>query len=299
MWLLLSSEIQIISIWAVSHNSANHHPRTGAGMKPDDELAEAYNEALALEKAGKHDAAAKAYARVLELDPDDHGGAAVRLAAMGLGATPARASEAYVETLFDQHASVFDDILVDRLGYHVPMLVRSALLDHAPGPYTRMLDLGCGTGLAGVAVSDLTQHRTGIDLSANMVDLAAEHQLYDELYVGDAVSFVEEIEDEPWDLVVATDVLPYLGDVAALFSGVRRIAECNAVFAFSTEVLPDDVMAGQDFMVGPHQRFVHSLSYVETALTTAGLSPIHTSDITVRHEEGIPQPGHLVLARAI
>ena len=60
-------------------------------MKPDDKLAEAYNEALALEKAGNHDAAAKAYTRVLELDPDDHGGAAVRLAAMGLGATPARA----------------------------------------------------------------------------------------------------------------------------------------------------------------------------------------------------------------
>ena len=220
-------------------------------ITPDDELADAYNEALALEKAGYHAAAAKAYARLLALDPDDHGGAAVRLAAMGLGDTPGRAPEAYVEMLFDQHAAVFDDILVDQLGYHVPLLVRQALLDHAPGPFQRVLDLGCGTGLAGVALADMTGHRTGIDLSANMIDLAAEHELYDDLYVGDAVSFVQEVDDEPWDLVVATDVLPYLGDVAALFAGVRRISTPDAMFGFSTEVLPDGVMAGRDFMVGP------------------------------------------------
>ena len=268
-------------------------------MKPDDKLAEAYNEALVLEKAGDHAAAAKAYTRVLALDPDDHGGAAVRLAAMGLGDTPQRAPEAYVEMLFDQHASVFDDILVDQLGYHVPMLVRQTLLDHAPGPYQRLLDLGCGTGLAGVALSDMSNHRTGIDLSANMIDLAAEHELYDELYVGDAVSFVEDVEDEPWGLVVATDVLPYLGDVAALFAGVRRISTSDAMFGFSTEVLPDDVMAGRDFMVGPHQRFVHTLAYIKSALMTAGFTMVHASDITVRHEEGTPQPGHLVLAKAV
>ncbi len=271
-------------------------------ITPDDKLADAYNEALALEKAGDHAAAAKAYARVLALDPEDHGGAAVRLAALGLGDTPQRAPEAYVEMLFDQHASVFDDILVDQLGYHVPLLMRQALLDHAPGPsgsYARLLDLGCGTGLAGVALADMTSNRTGIDLSANMIDLAAEHELYDELYVGDAVSFVQEVEDEPWDLVAATDVLPYLGDVAALFAGVRRIGTATAVFGFSTEVLPDEVMGANDFMVGPHQRFVHKLAYIDRALTVAGFTLLHASDITVRHEEGTPQPGHLVLARVV
>ena len=60
-------------------------------ITPDDELAEAYNEALTLEKAGDHAAAARAYARVLALDPDDHGGAAVRLAAMALIHRPSNA----------------------------------------------------------------------------------------------------------------------------------------------------------------------------------------------------------------
>ena len=65
--------------------------------KIDEEaLAEAYNRALDLEKTGDLDAAAKAYAQVLEIDPEDHGGAAVRLASMGRGETPPRAPDAYV-----------------------------------------------------------------------------------------------------------------------------------------------------------------------------------------------------------
>ncbi len=263
---------------------------------PEDELADAYNEALALEKAQEFDAAAAAYARVLELDPEDHGGAAVRLAAMGRGAVPVRAPEAYVEMLFDQHAGDFEDILVGQLGYHVPLTLRTALGQHAPGPYMRLLDLGCGTGLAGVALSDITHHRTGIDLSANMIDVTGETDLYDELYVGDAVAFVEEIEDEDaWDLIVATDVLPYLGEVSALFAGCRRVSAPGAVLAFSTEVLDDPA---RDYIVGPHQRFHHARAYIERSLATAGFTPVHVQDITVRHEEGVPQPGHLVIARA-
>ncbi len=92
-------------------------------------LAEAYNRALALEKAGDFDAAAKAYEDVLRIDPDDHGGAAVRLASMGRGAVPLKAPDAYVSTLFDQHAEMFDTILVDQLGYDVPLQLREMLLE--------------------------------------------------------------------------------------------------------------------------------------------------------------------------
>ena len=69
------------------------------------------------------------------------------------------------------------------------------------------------------------------------------------------------------------------------------------MFGFSTEVLPDEVMGDSDFMVGPHQRFVHKLAYIDKSLKAAGFTRLHASDITVRHEEGTPQPGHLVLAR--
>ncbi|EXU82525.1 hypothetical protein AX23_12650 [Brucella melitensis 548] len=53
--------------------------------KPLDQeaLAEAYNRALALEKAGDFDAAAKAYEEVLQIDPDDHAALRCGLPAWG------------------------------------------------------------------------------------------------------------------------------------------------------------------------------------------------------------------------
>ena len=96
-------------------------------------LAKAYNAALKLEKAGKREEAAAAWREVLVMDPEDHGGASVRLASLGFGDTPDRAPEAYVTMLFDQHADVFDKVLVEDLGYHVPLILRQRLMDIGVG----------------------------------------------------------------------------------------------------------------------------------------------------------------------
>ncbi|MCC2112457.1 MAG: methyltransferase domain-containing protein [Hyphomicrobiales bacterium] len=260
------------------------------------ELAAVYERALRAEKAGETDAAASAYREMLRLDPRDHGGAAVRLAGLGRGETPARAPEAYVATLFDQHAEVFDTILVDSLGYGVPELVRNILDRLAPGPYARMLDLGCGTGLAGEALYDIAGHLTGVDLSEKMIEMAHERELYADLFLGEAVRFLEQA-NESWDLIVATDVLPYLGGVEALFSGAAVRLESGGLFCFSTESLPADVMGNRPFMVGTKQRFAHAETYLRVALASAGFYLVAIEPIVVRHEEGVPVPGQLVLAR--
>ena len=92
-------------------------------LEESDPLAEAYNRGLALEKAGDIAGAEAAYREALALDPADHGGVSIRLAAMGRAEAPDRAPDAYVATLFDQNAANFDDMLVEQLGYAVPMLV--------------------------------------------------------------------------------------------------------------------------------------------------------------------------------
>ncbi|KQV27661.1 3-demethylubiquinone-9 3-methyltransferase [Rhizobium sp. Root1203] len=263
----------------------------------EDALAEAYNRALALEKAGDVDAAVKAYEEVLAIDPDDHGGAAVRIAAMGRGETPAKAPDAYVETLFDQHAEVFEDVLVEQLGYHVPMLVRQRLQELKLGPFKRMLDLGCGTGLTGGTLRDLCEDMTGIDLSENMVELAHEKDLYETLFVAEAEDFLEDNDEEPFDLITATDVLPYLGALEPLFFGAAENLTQGGLFIFSSETLPDATLEGRSYMVGPRQRFAHAESYVRERLASTGFELIEIADINVRMEDGQPTPGHLVIAR--
>ncbi|AUX76651.1 MULTISPECIES: class I SAM-dependent DNA methyltransferase [Sinorhizobium] len=271
---------------------------TQKSKKIDEEaLAEAYNRALALEKSGNFDAAAAAYREVLELDPEDHGGASVRLASMGRGETPLKAPDAYVATLFDQHADVFDNVLVEQLGYCVPLLVRQRVQALELGPFKRVLDLGCGTGLTGGALRDLAEDITGIDLAENMVEIAHEKDLYETLYVAEAVDFLDDNEEAPFDLIVATDVLPYVGALEALFFGAVDNLVPGGLLIFSSETLPDQTFAGSPFMVGPHQRFAHSEAYLRDRLTATGFEIVEVTDITVRMEEGQPIAGQLVIAR--
>ncbi|ARY08792.1 class I SAM-dependent DNA methyltransferase [Brucella melitensis] len=268
--------------------------------KPVDQeaLAEAYNRALALEKAGDFDAAAKAYEEVLQIDPDDHGGAAVRLASMGRGAVPLKAPDAYVATLFDQHAEMFDTILVDQLGYDVPLQLREMLLEMDDAfNAERMLDLGCGTGLSADALDDMAAHKTGVDISENMIEVAYEKGDYDALFVGEAVRFLESTEEENWDLIVATDVLPYMGELERFFAGVAEHLNSGGHFGFSSETLDDNRLAGRAFVVGDYQRFAHAQSYVRAMLDSHGMDCIRCEDITVRSEQGAPVPGHLYIAR--
>ncbi|UWF67518.1 MULTISPECIES: class I SAM-dependent methyltransferase [unclassified Brucella] len=261
-------------------------------------LAEAYNRALALEKAGDFDAAAKAYEEVLQIDPDDHGGAAVRLASMGRGAVPLKAPDAYVATLFDQHAEMFDTILVDQLGYDVPLQLREMLLEMDDAfNAERMLDLGCGTGLSADALDDMAAHKTGVDISENMIEVAYEKGDYDALFVGEAVRFLESTEEENWDLIVATDVLPYMGELERFFAGVAEHLNSGGHFGFSSETLDDNRLAGRAFVVGDYQRFAHAQSYVRAMLDSHGMDCIRCEDITVRSEQGAPVPGHLYIAR--
>ena len=267
-------------------------------QKIDEEaLAEAYNRALALEKAGDVDAAVKAYEEVLAIDPDDHGGAAVRIAAMGRGHQPSKAPDAYVETLFDQHAEAFEDILVEQLGYAVPMMVRQRLQTLNLGPFKRLLDLGCGTGLTGEALRDMADDITGIDISENMVEIAHEKDLYETLYVAEAEDFLEDNDDEPFDIITATDVLPYLGALEPLFFGAAENLNAGGLLIFSSETLPEEIMAGRPYMVGPHQRFAHAETYVRERLAATGFEVIEVTDINVRMQDGNPTPGHLVIAK--
>ena len=260
-------------------------------------LAKAYNRALALEKEGRLAEAAEAYREVLALDPEDHGGAEVRLAATGFGDTPLKAPGAYVETLFDQHADDFEDILVEQLGYCVPMTIRQRFQALALGPFRRMLDLGCGTGLGADALDDMADDITGLDISENMVEIAYEKGLYDTLFVAEVEEFLEESDETPFDLVIAADVLPYLGTLDALFQGAAANMETGGIFAFSAETLPEERLKGAGYAVGPHHRFGHSLAYIETGLKNAGFETVEVTDINVRMENGKPTPGYLVIAR--
>ena len=121
----------------------------------------AYAEALA--ESGDRAGAATAYRHYLSVDPTDSMGAAVRLALLD-GADLDALPQAYVRRLFDDYAPRFDEALVKRLAYTAPAKLRAAIVELAPQRrFAATLDLGCGTGLAGVALRDITTWLEGVD----------------------------------------------------------------------------------------------------------------------------------------
>jgi len=225
--------------------------------------------------------------RARELDPDDRLGAAPLIAALEAG-EGSDLSAAYVRALFDRYADRFDQDLLGKLGYAAPELLRAAV-DRVIGPAAglRVFDLGCGTGLAGVGFRPLAGFLAGVDLSPRMVDKARERALYDDLRVGDVVEALAEAP-EAWELLVAADVLVYLGDLEPVFTASARALVPGGRFAATVE------RSGEDgFTLGPTRRYAHAEAYVRATAEAAGLTIRLMESCTPRREKGIGVPGLL------
>ncbi|MEM1289295.1 MAG: methyltransferase [Pseudomonadota bacterium] len=263
-----------------------------------------YQRALAEKASGRNDDAAALLKRVLALDPEDHLGAALVLAQAnrkGAGldtdtrVQPTKAPDAYVASLFDQIADRFDAILVDELGYAVPLMLADLLVETIGGEFERWLDLGCGTGLCAMALEEQTKHRVGVDLASKMLDMASDLDLYHELFHAEAVQFLAtQPLQQPFDLVTAADVLPYIGDLDPLLEGLAKCTTAGSIFGFSTERLEINEPV---YALGEQKRFAHSTDYLARMLDQHGWLTLTSKAIIVRTENGIPVPGDLVIAR--
>lgn len=262
-------------------------------------LEKLYKRARDLEDAGAFAEAELIYLQALELDPDDHAGVSIRIASMGRGVTPRVAPPAYVSTLFDQHAEVFEHILVRQLSYSVPFKLAELLEElYKDRIFTNLLDLGCGTGLIGETLYEKTLHRTGVDLATNMVKVADEKGDYDSLFVGDIFNFLNSEMNLSWELITAADVLPYIGELEQFFALIKESLKPSGVFAFSTELLASELEHPHTigFKVGGYQRYAHSRNYIEASLAQAGLYVKHREEIIIRNEQNNPIIGDIYIA---
>jgi predicted TPR repeat methyltransferase len=256
----------------------------------DAEAWHALGEALEMQGAAARDAAIEAYRGAVARDPSDRMGATIRLALLGADDAPPRLPDAYVRTLFDQYAPRFDSALEGRLGYRAPALLREAVGDRAG---IVILDLGCGTGLAGVAFADLAQVVDGVDLSPAMIARARARGIYRRLEAAEIVGWLAACEQR-YDLAVAADVLVYIGDLAPVFAAVRRVLAPGGRFAFTVERLDD----GDGWRLGPQQRYAHAPAYVEAVAGQAGFAAVRAEPVSARSEKSVAVPGLLVVLEA-
>ena len=244
---------------------------------------------------GLHPEAAESYAEALKLGPEDP---YVRHLVASSGMLPGakRAPPDYLRTVFDGYADRFDDHLIG-LGYRIPGAIRRVALEYldfvgACGP---VLDLGCGTGLVGVAIADLpVGPLTGVDISSRMLAEARAKNLYTALEEADVLDWLAENPDT-WQLILAGDMLCYFGTLDTLLRAIHRRLAPAGWFVFSVEERPDDA-GDQGWVLQRQGRYAHSRAYLEEVLHASGFATRRMEPQIIRLEAGAPVPGFLIVA---
>ena len=207
---------------------------------------------------------------------------------------PPRAEDGYVRTTFDLFAGSFDKTLAS-IGYSTPDVIR-AMIDAQwgePSPRFDTLDMGCGTGLAGIGLRAWSKRLEGVDLSPGMLAHAQARAIYDELREGEIVADLSAHRGS-YDLIAATDVFIYFGVLDEVLGAAHAALRPGGHIIFSVETM----LAGEpgEWAVRPSGRYAHANAYVEKVVAATGFKPIQWRVQSPRTEEGEAIPGLVVLA---
>ena len=268
-------------------------------IKP--EYAEAHsNLGNTLQELGRLEDAVASYHKAIAINPDFAEKLSHTIASLR-GLNPVRATDFYVSNLFDGYAKNFESILVEELQYKTPKIIADLLrsLISSTNPHFDILDLGCGTGLAGEVLIDLAKTLVGIDLSKEMLKIAKSKNIYHRLIHDEVHHALSQERGATFDIVVSSDVFVYIGDIKAIFDQVYDVLKVGGFFAYSTEVLFPSNNEEEEFLpdykLNPNGRYSHSSKYL-LGLIDAKQFTLHILKIAqIRFEKGQPVMGYVVI----
>ena len=246
-------------------------------LKPD--YAEAHgNLGVMLQELGRLDEAEASYKQAIALKPD-HAQAKHMLAALS-GETTATAPLDYVEALFDNYATKFENSLVDNLKYKIPKVIAEMIIkDSKFDLLGSVMDLGCGTGLFGKEIKQFCEHLEGVDLSEKMLGEASKKKIYNELIKKDILAYLSNASLN-FDYFISVDVFIYIGDLSDVFRLIKSRNKIGGKLAFSTEIYD-----GNDFFLEQSGRYSHSKNYIEDLCKKFGYKLRHYETQALRKDK--------------
>jgi predicted TPR repeat methyltransferase len=163
--------------------------------------------------------------------------------------------------LYRDWAGTYDKTMLDGLGYTSPALVAGLLADHLPDRGTALLDVGCGTGLAG---KELAGHGfttiDGLDYSAEMLGVAGARDIYRALIKADLTAPLA-LPDAAYGGAICTGTFTHghVGPVA--LRELFRLLKPGAPFAFSVNAgVWDEMGFGNELAAIEHDGMARCVS---------------------------------------
>jgi predicted TPR repeat methyltransferase len=227
-----------------------------------------------LARCGASEAALICFKAHLDLHPNDEEGIGLRLAALGGGPIPERASDGHLDRLYSARASNWDQKAEEKTGYFGAELVASMLARFSnEAEKLDIIDVGCGTGLVGSLVARKAKSLIGVDASLPMLQRARAKGLYQHLEHGDLVAFMKEQTDR-CDAVTCAATLIHFGDLRPAFEAVASSLRDQGLFVltlFPNENEDDVTVNASDGWV-QGGCFKHGRNYVRRLAETSGFS---------------------------
>lgn len=188
----------------------------------------------------------------------------------------------YIKNLFNNYALYYDEHLKGPLNYTLPQAVGRLLHRLVSTHIKKAIDLGCGTGLCASPLRELSDHLTGIDISAKMLVQAKDKGMYDELIESELITFLTS-DHHHYELAIAIDVLPYLGALDAFFRVIHERLTPQGLFLFTHELSELEAWQLQD-----SARFSHHPDYIQSLCKQLGFNMLHQEKIVARIQHDQP-----------
>lgn len=237
---------------------------------------------------GKREKARQAYQRYLQLEPDD---AEIRhlLVSLTDKTAPSRVPDDCIRQLYERFSEFYESNMCDELGYvgpkHLLSVIQKTIGDRRD---LSILDIGCGTGLAGEVLRPFASHLVGVDLSEEMLEKARERKIYDELSVGELTEWLSKT-DQSFDLIVACDTFIYFGDLGQTLGPAKQRLNSNGVIAFSVEK-----SSKPPFQLTDSGRYKHHFDHLSETASNVQMQIANHREEFLRMEYGEDVYGHFV-----
>ena len=240
-----------------------------------------YNLGIVQTKLGKIEESEKNYQQAILLNPNFLS-AKYMLSSLTGDSQPSSAPKEYVEGLFNNFADHYENLMIEKLEFKVPGIIRKIILDNSESHLGSLIDLGCGTGLFGKEIQSFCHYLEGIDLSEKMLEIANKKNIYNQLIQVDILEHLKNASLN-FNYYVASDVLIYIGDLSDLFKLIKSRNQSRGKLVFSAEDYE-----GKDFILRKSGRYAHSKKYIENLCQEFGYTLAHFEAKTARSDNDRP-----------